>query len=237
MNEQITPFLQKSWVLPTAVGMSAFSVGGAVGYIVGKVRGINMTVERTAEMLNDVYAELAILKGERAEEPETEVRVITEAKLHSISLVPHDEVVFDVPPVTIIREIADDPDENWDWEAERATRTREEPYILHKDEYMEDDFGHTQSTVSYYVGDDIMTDEHDTPIYGHTAMVGELRFGHGSGDENVVYIRNELLEHDYEVLRIDGRYEVEVLGLEIDEEYREKDLKHSNDPRRFKDWD
>ena len=46
--------------------------------------------------------------------------------------------------------------------------------------------------------------------------VGEMnlhRFGHGSGDNNVVYIRNDRLENDFIVLRSQGEYAKEVLGL------------------------
>ena len=80
--------------------------------------------------------------------------------------------------------------------------------------------GYEQSTLTYYEGDDILVDEHDVPVYNHNLSVGPLNFGHGSNDKNVVYIRSERLESEFEVLREHGLYTVEVLGYEKEEEFR-----------------
>jgi hypothetical protein len=62
-----------------------------------------------------------------------------------------------------------------------------------------------------------------------------LVFGHGSGDPNVVYIRNEKLQAEYEVLRDPGSYEIEVLGGHVEREMQEVDLKHSRQPGKFRE--
>jgi hypothetical protein len=72
--------------------------------------------------------------------------------------------------------------------------------------------GYTQTTLTFYSGDNILADEQDSPVYNYESVVGNLRFGHGSNDSNVVYIRNEKLEAEYEVLLFDGSFEIEVLG-------------------------
>jgi hypothetical protein len=59
-----------------------------------------------------------------------------------------------------------------------------------------------------------MVDGDDTPV-PHADMVvgqGNLRWGHGSEDENLVYIRNERLEMEIEITRVPRSYEEEVLG-------------------------
>jgi hypothetical protein len=117
-------------------------------------------------------------------------------------------------------------DDDWDQEAELSTRTKEEPYVIHQEEYLSEEMGIRQETVTYYVGDDIMADTHDTPIYNWQNLMGELKFGHGTRDPNVVYIRNEDFGMEWEILRNEGCFSIEVLGLELEKE-AEDELRHS----------
>ena len=122
----------------------------------------------------------------------------------------------------------------WDMELELSTRNGREPYVIHFDEFDEHDGsegGFVQKTLTYYEGDDIMTDEHDTPIYQYHTVTGFLKFGHGSKDPNVVYIRNEELQLEVEVLYMPGRYEVEVLGLDDEETFVEGQIRHARTKR------
>lgn len=125
---------------------------------------------------------------------------------------------------------------DWNYEAELSTRTPTAPYILHRDEFFGEEMGYDQDTWTYYVGDDILVDETDTPVYNFQENTGELRWGHGSGDPMVVYIRNEDLKAEYEVIRNEGHYSVEVLGLELEERMASEDLKHSKQ-HKFRDSD
>jgi len=112
-------------------------------------------------------------------------------------------------------------DDGWDYEQELNNRSNEEPYILHVDEYIGEEMGFKQETLTYYEGDDIMADITDTPIYNWPSVTGPLNWGHGSKDPNVVYVRNEKLRKEYEILRHSGSFETEVIGLE------ETELQHS----------
>jgi hypothetical protein len=112
--------------------------------------------------------------------------------------------------------VFDNPSEDWNYQEELAARTSEAPYILHQDEFYADERGYTQTTLTYYAGDQILADEQDKPIYNYGAIVGELKFGHGTNDPNVVYIRNEALEAEYEVLLDNTSFEVSVLGFDAD---------------------
>ncbi len=73
-----------------------------------------------------------------------------------------------------------------------------------------------------------MADEDDTPVYNYDRVIGPLNFGHGSGDPNVFYVRNHRRKTEYEILYNTGLFSEEVLGLEIEDNERVKDLKHSN---------
>lgn len=128
----------------------------------------------------------------------------------------------------VVRNVFTIEDETWDYEAERSTREGKMFYVIHHDEYMGNEMSYHQATVTYYAGDDILADEADTPMYNFREQMGDaFQFGKGSGDPNVVYVRNERESAEFEVLLHLGRFEVEVLGLEIEEALSKDDLKHS----------
>jgi hypothetical protein len=102
-------------------------------------------------------------------------------------------------------------------EKEKQQRTEEAPFILEKDEFDEGELEYTQSTLTYYAGDGILTDARDDIIEEVDKTIGDNnveRFGYGSGDPNVLYVRNDVLEIDFEVLRHEGTYKKHVAGLD-----------------------
>lgn len=107
-----------------------------------------------------------------------------------------------------------------------------EPYIITVDQFM-DDFNkngddYDKITVSYYEGDDTLADEREAIVPDVEGTVGQAnlsRFGHASEDPNVVYVRNERLRVDFEVLREEDAYSHQVLGLD------ERFLEHQEKPR------
>ena len=105
----------------------------------------------------------------------------------------------------------------WDYELEKARRVKgglDTPYVIHVDERHEAE--HTETTMTYFAKDDVLLDEREQPVAEPDDIVGIEnldRFGHGSGDPNLVYIRNNMLGVDIEVRLSDGSYEEEVLGM------------------------
>lgn len=116
----------------------------------------------------------------------------------------------------------------FDLEEEQKNRSSQVPYVLHRDEFHQDELGYPQTTLTYYEADAILADTDDKPIYAFDRITGPLRFGFGSGDSNVVYIRNDKMRTEYEVIRDPGYFSVEVLGLEIEDNERARDLKHAH---------
>lgn len=107
--------------------------------------------------------------------------------------------------------------DGWDQEREEASRTPERPYVISHDEYMENSYEHEQNSLTYYAGDDILADEREQHIDEVESLVGvdNLKlFGHGSRDTNIVYVRNERVETDFEVTLNQGTYAEEVLGFQ-----------------------
>lgn len=122
--------------------------------------------------------------------------------------------------VTVERNVftdeAVDPNE-WNYELEVADRevNPDRPYVISLDEWTESIPGQDRSNLSYYAGDDVLVDEKDMPIDNTEYIVGDdnlLRFGHGSGDPQTVFVRNEAISTDFEITRSDGTYSEEVLG-------------------------
>lgn len=214
---------------PTLIGVGSFLAGVGVGYVFGK-RKSNVLVVESIDVMNDV------------EEKNDEMQTTVSGSLVSVedyvkeSLTKEEDELFVVNPEPIkdvVKNIFDNvvPSDDWDYELEMQNRSKDAPYVIHQDEFIADEMGYRQETVTYYVGDDIMADAMDTPIYNYAGLMGELKFGHGTNDKNVVYIRNEAIRMEWEVLRHQGSFTVEVLGFELEREAEEMEIKHSSVPK------
>lgn len=103
---------------------------------------------------------------------------------------------------------------NWDPDAEEAQRDPSKPYILEHDEFYE--AANNNATLTFFEGDGVLADEADQPIPDIDSVVGEdnlTKFGHGSRDPNVLYVRNEGLDLDFEIVRNEGKYTEQVMGF------------------------
>lgn len=114
--------------------------------------------------------------------------------------------------------------QEWNYEEEAAKRDPTKPFVIHYDE-RSDSEGFDEVTFTYYQGDDVLCDMRDEVINDRDSFVGDEnldRFGHGSHDANVVYIRNPRKGLDIEVVRSDKAYSEEVLGLTHSEPMRRR---------------
>jgi hypothetical protein len=122
----------------------------------------------------------------------------------------------DESPVRNIFQHNDIVEHEWNWHEERRSRSTDVPYVIHVDE--KEEFDYQSQTLTYYEGDDVLCNERDEVVDPDERdnVVGEgnlFRFGHGSGDPAIVYIRNDRLELIYEVIRSPNRYAEEVHGF------------------------
>lgn len=86
---------------------------------------------------------------------------------------------------------------------DKRARKAKKPYVIHTEEFANDEAGYSQSSITYFPDDDILLDENDDileEIEMYVGMHNLTRFGERSGDPNVVYIRNPRIEHEYEVV-------------------------------------
>jgi len=130
-------------------------------------------------------------------------------------------------PVTVVNNIFVNShpieDSDFNYEEELKNRSPDVPYVISRDEFIEAANDYDQITITYYAGDDVLADDKDQGINDTDSTVGDdnlLRFGHGSGDNHIVYIRNEKLEVEFEVLCSKGKFTEEVLGFKHSADHR-----------------
>jgi len=251
MNERIVSYVRNPWITLGLGGVLGAAVGATTSYLY-----VRRQASQTIMMLNDEIEDMQRTKQLELDFQLTSAGVAENRKPQVLNVVDN---LSDLKPGQIVVEriVQPDPelldeietedegvrhnifdgDDEWDYAVELPTRNPNRPYIIHADEFAADERGFdSQSTLTWYEGDQILTDSSEVPIYDVRNTVGELRFGHGSGDPNVVYIRNEKLRAEYEIVRDFSSYQDTVLGgLDgIEEQYSKQDLKHSKQPLRFR---
>ncbi len=95
-------------------------------------------------------------------------------------------------------------------------RDAKAPYVINIDEFTNEKSEYDKVTLTYFDGDDVLIDtDDDSEIDDVEEIIGRSwkgAFGIGSDDEDIVYVRNEGLAIDYEVVRTWNRY---LGGLDI----------------------
>lgn len=102
-------------------------------------------------------------------------------------------------------------------QAHRAYQQGDDPYIISVEEYSEGNNHYDKLTISFYEDDEVLADENDEVITDGDYIVGLdslQRFGEESGDPEIVYVRNDKLQIDYEIVRLSKSYAETVLGGE-----------------------
>lgn len=114
------------------------------------------------------------------------------------------------------------PEEDEEIEAEldsfdKARVRNDDPYIITIDDYNTTNSHYDKITVTYYSEDDVLADENEEIISDPNSIIGEdalLNFGEGSDDADIVYVRNEKIAVDYEVIRVYKSYSRDILGID-----------------------
>lgn len=235
----------KTWGIPAISGVTSFVAGTGVGYVVAANRFLKRIkdIEESQRILREHFESRMEAINEETKEDKNMgiVKDIVEQELREYSIAengipqvsddtPYLEEEGELVPVPLENHsvvFSENDADNWDYEVEVPKRGDRNPYVIHHDEFFDQESGFSQSTLTYYAGDNILCDEREQPIYNQEIVAGALRFGHGSKDPNIVYIRNPQLQAEYEVVCEDGHYQVEVLGAVIEDEMSSRDLKHS----------
>ena len=157
----------------------------------------------------------------RIEEPQpiSDLRDLSSPEEHPLAERPLPPPVPITPKERIFRSTEAEKDKNdgWNFARELQLRSGDRPHIIHQDEFTHNETEFGQVTYTYYAEDDVLVDEHEDIVMDRDSIVGAgslNRFGHGTDDFNILYVRNPVLELEVEICRSTDSYEVEVLGLE-----------------------
>ena len=240
----INAYFKPQWRVPAAIGVGAFAAGSAIGYLVGCKRQKDAYTEVVQTVSADVSDQLRIDFEATAKQMVEDLGPIRNRYATLEDAVKAANSVDTKTTVTVEEVVTVEVEEpshdsssgaiEWDQAEEDENRSPDSPYVISKDEFHNGQTPHRQTSLVYYAGDNILCDEKSIPLYDHSKIVGRLEFGRGSGDPDIVYIRNEKLDSEFEVTRVDGTYQAEVLGLAAEEEADKADdsLRHS--VRRFR---
>lgn len=90
-----------------------------------------------------------------------------------------------------------------------------DPRIITQEDFMANETGYEQATLTFYEKGGVLADTRDEVIENADDVVGRIfssNFGEGSSDPNVVHIRNDRIQMEFEVVRSENSYERDVLG-------------------------
>lgn len=92
-----------------------------------------------------------------------------------------------------------------------------DPYVISAEDYHETNLNHEKSSITYFNVDDTLVDESEEPIVDPESIIGDalMHFGESEEDPDIVYVRNEKLGIDYEVIRTEKSYQETVLGINL----------------------
>lgn len=230
---------QTTLVIGIGVGIA---VGAGVGYYVAKRRlttKFDKIAQDEIEQMRSHYRAKEAARQEQTEKPDLQDKVKElgyvpprEEKSPAVAPVPEPEAK------NVFEEHGEEGGERglstdvWDHDKELASRVVGQPFVIHREEFGDGD--REKTTLTYYVQDDVLANEADQRMEGIDETVGLEnleKFGHGSDDANVVYVRNDRLDVDFEIVRSGGSFTAEVLGQDdgLDDE---RQLEHSATRRR-----
>jgi hypothetical protein len=164
--------------------------------------------------------EAVVDAAEESEDPPTVISRDGEEVLRDESLEEHRArmVARDPQLRNVFEDHAVPFDDHWDYVEERAKRSPLRPYVIHVDERAES--AYSEVSYIYYEMDDVLANEREeviAPGAERDKLIGEAnlnKFGHGSGDPTVVYVRNDNLEMDIEIVASPASYAQEVHGFD-----------------------
>lgn len=251
MDNRVQTVIKHPAFAPTISGVVSLGVGLAVGYLLGRRRVAEpyevpedvIDVSKIRASRNqfsivdddcrdaETYGDGTAVEDDGPKITEEQKRAMMPVD-ENITITIAEHVEEEEPKDPIRRTIFAQDSSDWNMAQELASRYKGQPYVLHHDEFYEEneEFDYPQVTYTWYEGDMIMVDQEDEIVPNWEEIVGPLKFGHGAKDPNVFHIRNEKRRIEIEVLRSMDYYARAVVGLDIEEE-AEQELRHSFTPK------
>lgn len=214
------------------LGGTAFgvAVGFFFGYRFNKAK-IKAEAFKESEAEIDKMREHYQQKAMLAQEPKPPVEEVVAERGYSVAVTEEEVERPTKPPVPVqypqrrdyvkpgvakrTAEREKDKNDGWNYPLELSRRSKDYPYIIHQDEFAQNETEYEQVTYTYYAADDVLTDEAEEKIEFPDKVVGmsNLRnFGHGADDYHVLFVRNDAINMEFEICMLAASYEETVLG-------------------------
>lgn len=88
------------------------------------------------------------------------------------------------------------------------------PYVISDEEFADEMPHFDKVTLYYYMTDDILTDDNEEPIVDIDDVIGyDALVTLGNEQSNTIWVRNNRISTDYEVVRLNQSYQESVLGI------------------------
>jgi hypothetical protein len=215
------------------IGLGVAICGVSIGYYVGKRRAeakANHRLEEEIEKFREYLHEKETREDQPLDTSKPPLDEIVEEKGYEDEPEPPKPVSYDRVAASkreaeavhnvIAKEqtLVFEGREEWDYSLEMKARTAnpDDPYVIHADEWNDNELEYEQISYTYFEADDVLVDINDTtvPMINEVVGLGNLQlFGHGSNDPNIVYVRNDDLDIDIEITRDKGSFSETVHGV------------------------
>ena len=234
MDTKLGDILKNPWVTHLSAASVALGGGIGIGYALwGRKPKTEVFADPGPINFDDIVARANEANNRRIIDEEAYSSGIVAPETDAVVM--DDTIVVESPDQELVEvNVFESVDQDWDWEEELDKRDETKPFVIHREEFYENLPNYYQIGLTYYTVDDILADPDDKQIPNHETVIGQPKFGHGSGDEDTVFVRNHSLRADYEIEKRNARYEEEILGIMFEEETSKSDLKHSRSPGRFR---
>lgn len=225
-KEQVAAILRDPKVIVVATTALAFVAGAVAGgsYVHNQlIKDMEDTIEQEVDKARVFYENKSARLNKEGEfaTPGDALLALGHDPIETSLFTDPDTVILNKKTVEVVEtrehNIFTNPAPEWNYPEELAKRTEDKPYIVSKDEHLEGDAGYEPITLTFYEEDRVLADQQDMPVPDINEFVGVEnvdRFGYGSEDPTVVYIRNDRLEMDFEILKHEGSFSRDVLGLD-----------------------
>lgn len=216
-----------------AIALGGFVIGGLTGYGVANMR-LRKQYEALVEIEIDNVKEMYRRRHKEAQyaTPESAAAELFRDDEAPLGIVPMPSEPIEALVGEIAEKIMENPiveqlqtrnafdTSRQDELDEVMSRPRSEdfPYVITVDEFQTERPEFDKTTITYYELDDTLCDDREVivPDVDGTVGIEHLnQFGIGSQDDHIVYIRNERVATDFEVVLNKGYYAVEVLNMDL----------------------
>lgn len=129
-----------------------------------------------------------------------------------------------IDPSELMHPTDDDPDDDGSEYIINPSINIPDPYVITEEEFSEECLKHDKLTVRYFIDDDTLCDDQEVIVDDVVGIIGEDAMA-DILDENVVYVRNERIGVDYEILRVPDSYSNVILGYNETSKKKDKPKK------------